>query len=104
MFWQTGNYNPTLGVVRTIRERLRPTHQVFVCEMGARNIGDIKEICELVHPGMGIITSIGPCHLESFKTIENVLKTKFELIDALPEGGTAFLNMDNSYIAEKRLM
>lgn len=97
------NYNTTLGVVRTIRERLRPTHQVFVCEMGARNIGDIKEICELVHPGMGIITSIGPCHLESFKTIENVLKTKFELIDALPEGGTAFLNMDNSYIAEKSI-
>ena len=42
------NYNTTLGVVRTIRERLRAQHQLFVCEMGARNVGDIKEICDLV--------------------------------------------------------
>ena len=42
------NYNTTLGVVRTVRENLRPTHEVFVCEMGARNVGDIREICDLV--------------------------------------------------------
>jgi UDP-N-acetylmuramoyl-tripeptide--D-alanyl-D-alanine ligase len=95
------NYNTTLGVVRTVRERLKSVHQVFVCEMGARNIGDIKEICQLVRPDMGVITSIGPCHLESFKTIDNVVKTKFELAEALPENGTVFLNRDNSYIAEQ---
>ncbi len=78
------NYNTTLGVVRAIRERLLPTHEVFVCEMGARNVGDISEICELVRPSIGVVTSIGPQHLESFKTIENVVKTKFELIDSLP--------------------
>jgi UDP-N-acetylmuramoyl-tripeptide--D-alanyl-D-alanine ligase len=93
------NYNTTLGVVRTIRERLRPTHEVFVCEMGARNVGDIREICELVRPKIGVITSIGPQHLESFKTVENVIKTKFELIASLPSDGTAILNMDNEYIA-----
>lgn len=95
------SYNTTLGVVRTVREQLRATHEVFVCEMGARNIGDIKEICDIVSPGAGIITSVGPQHLESFKTIENVTSTKFELIDSLPEGGTAFLNLDNEYISNR---
>ena len=69
--------------------------------MGARNVGDVKEICDIVHPDMGILTSIGPQHLESFKSIENVTKTKFELIDALPSYGTAFLNLDNEYIAAR---
>lgn len=97
------SYNTTMGVVRTIRENMRPTHEIFVCEMGARNVGDIKEICDIVHPCAGIITSVGPQHLESFKSIENVIKTKFELADALPPEGTAYLNMDNQYIAERPL-
>lgn len=95
------SYNTTLGVVRTIREQMRPTHNMFVCEMGARNVGDVAEICEIVRPDAAVITSIGPQHLESFKTIENVTKTKFELVDALPAEGVAFLNMDNEYIAAR---
>ncbi len=93
------SYNTTLGVVRTIRERLRATHEIFVCEMGARNVGDIKEICDIVHPKYGIITSVGPQHLESFKTIDNIKKTKFELADSLPEDGIAFLNANDENIA-----
>lgn len=92
------SYNTTLGVVKTIRQGLRPTHEIFICEMGARNPGDIREICEIVRPQYGVITSIGPQHLESFKTVENVTKTKFELRDALPENGIVFLNLDNEYI------
>ena len=95
------NFNTTMGVVRTIRENLKPTHQIFVCEMGAKNIGDIKEICELVHPDMGIITAIGPQHLDTFKSIDNIIKTKFELYDAVnAKGGVTFLNADNEYIAQ----
>ena len=93
-----GNFNTTLGVVRTIRGSLRATHEIFLCEMGAKNIGDIKEICDLVHPEMGIITSVGPMHLESFKSMENVTKTKFELADA---SKILFANFDNEYIAEE---
>ena len=89
-----GSYNTTMGVVLTIREKLKPTHQVFIVEMGAKNIGDIKEICDLVHPSMGILTSVGEAHLESFKSLENIKKTKFELIDALPSGGLGVLNYD----------
>ena len=49
--------------------------------MGAYKRGDIKEICELVHPKIGIITVIGPMHLERFKTVEEIKKTKLELFD-----------------------
>ena len=96
-----GNFNTTLGVVRTIRQYLKPTHEIFICEMGARRVNDIKEICDLVHPDHGIITSVGPQHLETFHSMENIQKTKFELADAIPEGGFLFLNGDNEYIQQK---
>ena len=83
-----------MGVVRTIREYLKPYNQIFVCEMGAKQKGDIKEICNIVHPEMGIVTAVGPMHLESFKTLENVCATKFELVDALPSDGCAVINND----------
>lgn len=90
-----GNFNTTLGVVRTIRENLRPTDDVFIVEMGAKKVGDIREICELVQPDMGIITSVGEQHLDTFKTPENVCRTKFELADAVArKGGRIYLNMD----------
>ena len=84
-----GSYNTTMGVIRTVREYLKPYHEVFIVEMGAKQRGDIKEICDLVHPGIGIITAVGEQHLESFKSIENVQATKFELVDSLPAGGLA---------------
>ena len=87
-----GNFNTTLGVVRTIRQYLKPTHEIFICEMGARRVNDIKEICDLVHPDHGIITSVGPQHLETFHSMENIQKTKFDLADAIPEGGFLFLD------------
>lgn len=98
-----GNFNTTLGVVRTVREHMKPFHEIFICEMGARQVGDIKEICDLVHPDYGIITSIGPQHLQSFHTIENIIATKFELADAVPETGKVFLNYDNAYIREHKI-
>ena len=93
-----GSFNTTMGVVRTIREYLKPTHQVFICEMGAKQINDIKEICDIVHPTIGILSSVAEQHLDTFKTIENVRKTKFELIDSLPSDGLAILNGDYEII------
>ncbi len=89
------SYNTPMGVTRVIREKLTPAHQVFVAEMGARHKGDIREMCRLVHPVMGILTSVGPQHLDTFKTIERITSTKYELIDALPEDGHAFFADDN---------
>lgn len=92
------SYNTPMGIVKTIRGSLKNTHEIFVCEMGARHVGDIKEITDFVHPTHGIITSIGPQHLDTFFSIENIIKTKYELADALPEKGMLFLNGDNANI------
>ena len=94
-----GNFNTLLGVIRTIREQLRPYHQVFIVEMGAKQKNDIKEICDLVHPTIGIVTAVGEMHLETFKTIGNIQDTKFELINSLPVGGLGVINNDSQYIS-----
>ena len=89
------SFNTPMGVTRIIRERLTPSHQVFIGEMGARHVGEIKELSRLVHPTIGILTAVGPQHLDTFKTLERIEKTKYELIDALPEDGLGvFLNDD----------
>ena len=89
------SYNTPMGVTKAIRSGLEPGHRVFIAEMGARHVGDIKEMCRLVHPQMGIITSVGPQHLDTFHTIERIIKTKYELIEALPADGEAFFADDN---------
>ena len=91
-----------MGVTITIRRDLRPTHQYFICEMGARRVHEIKELCGIANPHDGIITSVGPQHLETFRSIENVLNTKFELADAVQAaGGKIYLNGDNELIRRK---
>lgn len=93
------SYNTTMGVVRTINEKLNPMHHLFVCEMGAKYIGDIKEITDIVEPKYGILTAIGPQHLDTFKSIENVSKAKMELVDSLPDDiGLAFVNWEDENI------
>ncbi len=99
VFMTPGNYNTTLGVIRSVREGLRPTHEIFLCEMGARHVGDIAEICKLAQPDMAIITSIGPQHLETFGSVENIVSTKLELADAVRGKGPVFLNFDSALVA-----
>ncbi|MGN0214831.1 MAG: UDP-N-acetylmuramoyl-tripeptide--D-alanyl-D-alanine ligase [Muribaculaceae bacterium] len=98
-----GSYNTPMGVVRTVREMMQPYNDLFIVEMGAKNVGDIKEICDIVHPQMGIVTAVGAQHLESFKSIENVQRTKFELVDALPADGFAVVNNDFPYVASREV-
>lgn len=98
-----GSFNTTMGVIRTVREYLKPYNEVFIVEMGAKQPGDIKEICDLVHPEIGIVTAVGEQHLESFKTIENVQRTKFELIDSLPTDGLAVVNNDFPFVANRKV-
>ncbi len=91
-----GSYNTPMGVTWVIREKLKPSHQIFLAEMGARRKGDIKELCRLVHPSIGVITSVGPQHLETFKTVERVAATKYELIENLNPKGQGFFINDNA--------
>lgn len=100
VYMTPGNFNTTLGVTRAVREGLLPTHEIFLCEMGARHTGDIAEICELVQPDMGIITAIGEQHLETFGSHEAIARTKLELYDSVrARGGDTVLNWDCEAIA-----
>ena len=96
------SFNTPMGVVRTIREKMKADTEIFVCEMGVKNVGDIKEICDIVHPDFGLITSVGAQHLETFKSLDNVFSTKFELYDAVKaKGGFVLANGDNKIITDK---
>lgn len=97
-----GSFNTTMGVVKVVRGSLNATHRIFLCEMGAKGVGEIKEICDIVHPKHSIITSIGEQHLETFGSVENIIKTKFEIADAVTDG-TVFLNYDNEFIRDHRI-
>jgi UDP-N-acetylmuramoyl-tripeptide--D-alanyl-D-alanine ligase len=89
------SYNTLMGVTRTINETLRPEHRVFVVEMGAYRPGDIRELAELTRPTIGILTAIGPQHLERFGTLERIERTKYELIQGLRGDGIALFNADD---------
>ena len=94
------SFNTPMGVTRIIRERLTPSHQVFIGEMGARHVGEIKELSRLVHPAIGILTAVGPQHLDTFKTMERIEKTKYELIDALPDDGLGVFLHDGAIVTK----
>lgn len=92
-----GNFNTLLGITRVVNDMLKPEHKVFIAEMGAYQRGEVKEIADLVHPKIGIITSIGPEHFERFLTMENIENTNYELIEGLPADGLAVFNGDNEH-------
>jgi UDP-N-acetylmuramoyl-tripeptide--D-alanyl-D-alanine ligase len=89
------SFNSYLGVVRTINEHLEPRHRDFVVEMGMYRKGDITELCELVHPQIGVLTAIGPVHLERLGSIEAIAEAKAELALALPPDGHLVTNGDD---------
>lgn len=92
------SFNTPMGITRTIREYLKPIHQVFVCEMGADHVGDITELMNFVHPSIGVVTSIGPQHLNTFGSQENIIREKMQMIEMLPQDGLGILNYDNDFI------
>lgn len=92
------SFNTPMGLTLTIRNYLSPDYRVFVAEMGSRHLGDINELCRLVHPKIGIISSVGPQHLDTFKSLENIRKGKYELIQNLPKDGHAFFQDDQSIV------
>lgn len=94
------SFNTPMGLTRVIREDMQPAHRVFIAEMGARHRRDIRELCRLVKPQIGILTAIGPQHLETFKSIERVRETKYDLIKNLPPDGFAVFYNDGAILKE----
>ena len=91
------SFNTPYGIINAINNKLDKFSDIFIAEMGAFKVGEIKTICDLVKPKYGILTKIGEAHLESFGSIENIQRGKFELIESLPEDGLAILNGDDPY-------
>ena len=89
------NFNTTYGLIITINNYLDKFSDYFIAEMGAFKQGEIKELCDLVKPTYGILTKIGTAHLDSFGSVENIQKGKFELIESLPSDGIGVLNGDD---------
>ena len=89
------SYNTPLGIARVILRQLQPEHDYFVIELGAYRPGEIRRLCQLVQPQIGVLTAIGPQHLERFGTIEAIAATKYELIESLPAHGVAIFNADD---------
>jgi UDP-N-acetylmuramoyl-tripeptide--D-alanyl-D-alanine ligase len=85
-----GGHNNEIGLPLTLT-RIEPDTELVVCEMGMRGLGQIAELCEIARPDVGVITSIGPVHLELLGTIENVARAKAEVVAALPAGGSAIV-------------
>ena len=88
----TGNNNTNIGVAYTVLNKVSDEYDYFICEMGAYKIGEIKEMCEIVKPEIGILTGINEQHLDLFGSIENTRKAKFELVESLPKDGMAIIN------------
>ena len=93
------SYNTPLGIAIAIKQ-LDSTHDVFIAEMGARSKGDIEQLAKLVKPKYGVLTGINNQHLETFRTIENIKDTKFELFENLDSDGVGFFCADNKDVAE----
>ena len=89
--------NNEIGLPLTLC-RLEPDTEIAIVEMGMRGVGQIAELCEIARPDVGIITTVGPVHLELLGTIERVAQAKAELIEALPPGGTAVVPAGETYL------
>lgn len=94
-FATPGSYNTPMGVVRAINEGLSPGHRYLIVEMGAYQVGDIAELCALVRPTIGVLTAIGPAHLERFGSMDSIRQAKYEIVESLPTGGAAVMNTDD---------
>lgn len=89
------NENTIFGVARKILNEMSNDTEVFVAELGAYRRGEIKELSKMIKPSLGVITGIEPQHLDLFGNMENIKTAKFELIESLPENGTAVFNLSN---------
>ncbi len=96
VFKTPAGVNTTMGITRIIREELTDEHELFVVEASAYGPGEIREVCDIVHPKLAILTAVGVQHLERFGTPERIAEAKYELIAALPPGGPAVINADDA--------
>ena len=94
-----GNFNNHFGLPLMLL-KLEPGHEAAVIELGMSHTGEIAALARIAQPEVGVVTCVAPVHLEFFKSVAEIARAKYELIESLPAGGTAVLNADDEYVSQ----
>jgi UDP-N-acetylmuramoyl-tripeptide--D-alanyl-D-alanine ligase len=91
------SYNNEIGLPLTLLQ-LTSAHERVVVEMGMYDVGEIADLAKIARPHVGVVTNVGPVHLERAGSMERIAQAKAELIEALPPDGAAILNYDDPLV------
>jgi len=94
-----GNFNNHFGLPLGLLT-LEPEYDLAVVEMGMSHAGEITALTRIALPNQALVTNVAPVHLEFFDSIAGIARAKYEIIEALPGHGTAFLNADDEYVCQ----
>lgn len=94
------NINTEIGVAKFILQTDFSGQEIFIVEMGAYKVNEIKMVCDMVRPTIGVLTAINEQHLSLFGSMENIQSAKYELLFSLPNDGLAITNSDNNLCRE----